>query len=271
MGSFAVKEIVGLLLAGLAATPALADKDPRFCPNRPSLGSSACTTAPGQVQVEISGVDWEVDRDASSRHDTVLIVDAAARFGLGPQTELQVSWTALGIVRERDRIAGTVDRRTRTGDVTLALRQNFKNPDGSGFSYGVQPYVTLPVGREPVGAGDWAAGALIPVTYDLSEHLNLQFTGEVDAAVDEDGDGRHLAYSGILGLSQELGEHVVLNGELMAERDDDPAGHETRTFAAVSAAWKPQKTWQLDALAVAGLNHDAPDVRLVFGGAVLLR
>lgn len=260
------------MVFGALATPAWAQGDePRFCPNRPSLGSSACTTEPGQVQFEASGFDWELDRDADERQDTFLIGDAVARFGIGPHTEVQVAWTPLGIVRTRDRLTGAVDRQTRVGDVTVAVRQNFKNPDGSGLSFGVQPFVTLPVGREPVGAGDWAAGALIPVTYDLTDHLNLQFTGEVDAAVDEDGDGRHLRYSAIVGLAQDLGEQVTLTGEVMLERDRDPADHATHALGALSLAWQPAKTWQLDVLAVGGLNHDSPDVRLVFGGAILFR
>lgn len=259
------------LLALLAAAPALAqDEEPRFCPNRPSLGSSACTTKPGEVQIELSGVDWELDRDASERTDTFRYGDFVARIGVGPSTELQLGWTPLGSVRTRDRLTGDLMKQTRTGDVTVGVRQNFANPDGSGFSWGVQPFVTLPVGRQPVGDGDWAVGALIPITYDLSDTLNLQFTGEVDAAVDEDGDGRHLAYSGIVGLGQDLGEHFVLTGELMVERDDDPASHETRAVAAGSIAWKPRKNWQLDGIAVAGLNHDTPDVRLIVGGAILL-
>lgn len=260
-----------LLCATLTVTPALAaDDDPRFCPNRPSLGASACTTERGQVQVEASGLDWEGERKSGEQRDTFLIGDTVARFGAADQTEVQLAWTSYGVERTRD-ITGLVSRERGVGDVTIALRQNLRAPDGKGLSYGVQPFIILPVGREQIGAGDWGAGILLPVTYDLSDDLNLQFTGEFDAAVDEDGDGRHRAYSGIFGLSRKFGEQLTANGELMLEQDDDPAGHETRAFAAVSMAWHPQKTWQLDVLGVAGLNRITPDVRLVVGGAILFR
>lgn len=270
-GAQSVRMAVLAVCAGMIGSPVWgADGDPRFCPNRPSLGASACTTEPGQAQIEMSGLDWERDKRAGEQRDTFLMGDTIARFGIFAQTELQLAWTPYGIERTRDAV-GAISHERGVGDVTVALRQNFKNPDGKSLSFGVQPFVTLPVGRQPIGEGDWSAGVIVPITYDLSDDLNLQFTGEVDAAADDDGDGRHLAYSGIIGLSRELGDQVTANGEFMLEQDDDPGGHQTRAFAGVSMAFHPAKTWQIDVLGVAGLNRDAPDFRLVVGGAILLR
>lgn len=257
-------------LAVMAATPALAQADePRFCPNRPSLGSSACITEPGKVQLEVSGVDWQRDDSSDSREDTVLSGDVLARIGLGASTEAQIGWTGFGHVRTRDKTTGAIDTVNGVGDVTLALRQNFANPDGKGLSYGVEPFVTLPVGREPIGAGDWGAGVIVPVTYDLSDKVNLAFTGEADAQPDEDGNGRHFAYSGIVGLGYELSKQWTVVGELSVARDDDPMDKHTEAVAAGSLAWRPRQTLQLDLLGTVGLNHDAPDFRLVTGGAIL--
>lgn len=253
----------------LAATPAVAQEEPRFCPNRPSLGSSACTTDPGRVQMEASAFDWERDDTADERSDTIVAGDFLARFGVAPSTEVQVGWTAYGHARVRDKATGRISTESGTGDVLLAVRQNLRNADGDGFSFGIQPQVILPVGGEAIGAGDWGAGVLVPVSYDLSDALNLQFTGEADAAVDEDRDGRHLAYSGIVGLGYQLSKAVTLVGEVQVERDNDPADHQTRALAAGSIAWQPRSGLQLDLLAVAGLNHDAPDLRIVTGGAIL--
>ncbi|WP_380787459.1 transporter [Sphingomonas sp. R86521] len=262
---------LGLLgLAMIAATPALAQADePRFCPNRPSLGSSACITEPGKVQLEVSGVDWQRDDSSDSREDTVLSGDVLARIGLGASTEAQIGWTGFGHVRTRDKTTGAIDTVNGVGDVTLALRQNFANPDGKGLSYGVEPFVTLPVGREPIGAGDWGAGVIVPVTYDLSDKVNLAFTGEADAQPDEDGNGRHFAYSGIVGLGYELSKQWTVVGELSVARDDDPMDKHTEAVAAGSLAWQPRNGLQLDMLGTVGLNHDAPDFRLVTGGAIL--
>ena len=259
-----------LASALLVATPAFAQADePRFCPNRPSLGSPACTTEPGHVLAEFSALDWQRDDSIDSREDQMLAGDLLARIGVGPSTEVFVGWTAYGHDRTRDKASGAVDAAGGTGDVTLGLRQNLHNPDGKGFSLAVQPFVTLPTGREPIGVGDYQLGVILPVTYDLSDSLNLAFTGEVDDAADGSRDGHHLEYSGIIGVSYQVSEQLTAVGELSLAREDDPDARKTTALAAASLAWQPRKGLQLDVLAVAGLNREAPDVRLALGGAVL--
>jgi hypothetical protein len=262
--------MVLLATALLAATSAWAqDDDPRFCPNRPSLGSSACTTDPGRVQAEFGALDWQRDDTSDTRDDQVLAGDLLARIGVGSSTELLVAWTAYGHVRERDKASGSIDATGGVGDVTLGFRQNLHNPDGKGLSVAIQPFVTLPTGREPIGAGDYELGVMLPVTYDLSDSLNVAFTGEVDDAADESRDGHHVGYSGILGLSYKLSEQVTAVGELSLAREDDPDDRRTIALVAGSLAWQPRQGLQLDVLTVAGLNRDSPDVRLALGGAVL--
>ncbi len=277
-GAPAMRRALFAALALLAATPALAqdqgDDDheptkPRFCPNRPTLGSSSCTTEPGRIHVELSLLDWQRDDRSDGREDRVLVADLLTRIGVGDKTEVQVGWTAFGHDRERDKQMGEVDRTDGVGDVTLALRQHLAGQEGRPFSLGVQPFVTLPVGRYPVGAGTWSAGVIVPLQYDLTKTVAAQVTVEGDAAANESGSGRHLAYSGIVGLRYKLTEDVSLVGELELERDRDPSGHETHALAAGSVAWKPTKTFQIDAQAVAGLNRTSPDIRLILGGAVL--
>ncbi len=253
----------------VVATPVLAQEEPRFCPTRPSLGGSSCTTEPGHVHVEASLLDWQRDDRSDSRDDRVLAADLLTRIGIGAKTEVQIGWTALGHDRERDKASGEIDRTDGIGDVTLALRQHLAGAEGKDFSAGVQPFVTLPTGPYPIGAGTWSAGAIVPLQYDLTKKLAVDFTGEGDAAANESGSGQHLAYSGIIGLRYKLTSAVNLYAELSLERDRDPSGHETHALAAWSVAWRPTKRFQIDAQAVAGLNRTSPDIRLVTGGAVL--
>lgn len=257
------------LAPALPGAPATAQEEPRFCPTRPSLGGSSCTTEPGQVHIEASLLDWQRDDTGDSREDRVVAADLLARLGIGSKTEVQVGWTAFGHDRERDKTSGAVDTVNGIGDVTLALRQHLAGAEGKDFSAGVQPFVTLPVGRYPVGAGDWSAGVIVPLQYDLTKKLAVDFTAEGQAAANESGSGQHLAYSGIAGLRYKLTKAVNLYAELELERDRDPAGHETHTLAAGSIAWRPTKRFQIDAQAVAGLNRTSPDIRLITGGAVL--
>ncbi len=258
-------------VALLAATPVLAEDDIRFCPTRPSLAGSSCTTEPGQVHVETSLLDWQRDDQPDQRNDRIVAADLLARLGIGKDTEVQLGWTAFGHDRARDKATGAVDTVNGTGDVTFAVREHLTGQEGKPFSAGVQAFVSAPTGRYPVGAGTWAAGVIVPVQYDLTKKLAVSFTGESDAAANGAGDGRHLAYSGIGTLRYKLTDSVNTYAELELRRDDDPARHQTIALAAFSTAWRATKVLQLDVQAVAGLNHASPDVRLIFGGAILFR
>lgn len=254
-----------ILLAAALFVPAVAHADDErdYCPARPGIGTPPCTMAPGRVSVETALGDWTLDKQGSDRTDTVLIGDTQVRIGLTDSIEAQIGWTPLGVVRERS--GGLVDRATRTGDVTLGFKANLANPDGKKLSVAVQPFVTLPVGRQPVGAGDWGAGVLLPISYELSDKVQLEFVPEVDAAVDQDGRGRHLAYSSVAGVGLAFGDTVNLEVEGEALRDDDPAGRTTQYLAAASLAWMARKNLQFDVGTVAGLNRDAPDFELYLG------
>lgn len=256
-------------VAALVPAAAYAQDEPRFCPNRPDLGASGCTTEPGHVQFEVSAIDWQRDDTADQRQDTILGGDFQARIGVGPSTEVQIGWTPYGRVRTRDKASGAVETQRGIGDVRLGVRQSLSHPDGEGLSIGFEPFVTVPVGRSPIGEGDWGAGAVLPVSYDLSETWHANLTSEVDAAVNESGNGRHLAYSGIVGLGYDVSDAVSVVGELMVEQDNDPVEHATHALAAGSITWQPRHGLQLDLLAAAGLNRDTPDFRLLTGGAVL--
>lgn len=257
-----------LMLAGLAAAvPAAAAEGRRdLCPDRPGLGTPACTLDEGATMLEIGIADWTLDRNADSRSDSFAVGDALLRAGLTPSLEVQIGWTMLGHVRERERATGDVARRTRTGDVTLALRQNLRSPDGSGFSAAVMPYATLPVGGEGIGAGDWSAGLVVPVSFELGA-VSLGFSPHVDAAVDADGDGRHLAFGSVVGIGFGVAEDVSMAAELSLTRDRDPGGHATEALAGLSAGWQVGEDSQWDVGANVGLNRDSPDIEIYFGYA----
>lgn len=255
-----------LLVAGSALAD---DDDPRFCPTRPSIGGSSCTTEPGRVHVEASFLDWERDDQADQREDRIVAADLLVRVGVASKTEVQLGWTAYGQDRTRDKETGAIDTIRGTGDLRFAVRQHLAGEKGKPFSAGVEAFVTAPTGKYPVGDGTWGAGVVVPVQYNLTEKVAIAFTGEADAAANQSGAGRHFAYSGITSLRYKFSEKVSATAEFSLERDQDPEGHETHALAALSTAWRPTKVLQLDVLAVAGLNHNTPDFRLVTGGAIL--
>jgi hypothetical protein len=257
-----------LCLFPLLAAPAMAEPPLRdLCTTRPSIGTSACIVDKGHALIEFGAADWELETDAEQRVDTLLTGVGLFRYGVTETTEVQLGWTAFGRVREHDRTAGTRERRTGTGDVTLTLRQNLRNPDGSGTSYGLQPSITLPTGGHAVGAGTWGAAMVVPVSFELKEGLQLVFDPEGDAQPDEDGHGRHLRYGNITGLQLALSKAISATLELSTFRDHEPEGHFSETLAAFSASWQTNDNFQLDAGVVAGLNHHSADVRLQTGAS----
>ena len=259
-----------LLFAAMAAAApalALADEGRReLCLDRPGLGTPACTVDKGDIVIELGIGDWTRDDDGSTRTDAVVAGDALLRIGLTPSLEAQIGWTAAGFVRERDRMAGTVTTRTHVGDVMLALRQNLHNPDGSGFSIAAMPYVMLPVGHQPTGAGDWSAGLIVPASVEMGA-VSLGVTPQISAATDGDGKGRHLAYGTTAGIGFGVSDTVSMAVEFSAARDRDPAGHSTELLGGVSAGWQSDADSQWDVGTNIGLNRNSPAVEFYFGFA----
>ncbi len=262
----------GLLLAamGLASTSALAAEARDLCPDRPGLGTPACTVERGSAVFEIGLADWTADRQPGLRSEQFLFGDALLRYGLTDTLEAQLGWTAFGRVRERDTRTGTTGRASRFGDLSLALRRNLRNPDGNGFSLALMPYINLPSGRAPVGAEDWSAGLRLPMSFELGA-VSLGFTPQVEAAVDDDGDGRHLSYGSVAGLGFGVSDTVSGSFEVSLTRDRDPEGHATEALAGLSFGWQPGEDAQWDAGINAGLNEDSPDLQIYLGYAKRFR
>jgi hypothetical protein len=251
-----------ILAALIVAAPAMA-QDRDYCPARPGLGDTSCTISTGRVSVESGLADWQRDASGGDRTDTITLGDTLVRIGVGESSEVDFGWTPY--VRQRDRSGGSVTKAASTGDVTVAVRQNLRHPDGSGFSIALLPFATLPVGGSAGGAGDWSAGLEVPVSFDLGKGFSLQSTALIAAAVDADRHGRHFAVSEVAGLGIDLSKSVAMTLELEAVRDEDPAGTSDRGYAGVSFAWGVSDNLQLDVGGNAGLNRDAADAEIYAG------
>jgi hypothetical protein len=257
-----------LVVAGAGSARAqAADASPTrdYCPSRPGLGTTPCTISAGHVSIETAVVDWTRDDTSDERDDTTLIGDTMVRVGLTNAVEAQVGWTPFGHDHTRSKLTGMVENVDSTGGLTLGVKANVRHPDGSGFAVALLPFVTLPVGRKPIADGTWSSGAVVPVSFDLTSALNLQLSPEIDAAANESGHGRHLAYGSVVGLGVAVTKAVNLTFEVAANRDNDPEAHVTEVYGAASASWMPSDNLQLDLGTNLGLDHDTPDVELYVG------
>ncbi|AHE55068.1 transporter [Sphingomonas sanxanigenens] len=269
-----MKPILAVLpLLALTAAPAIAQEAaqegaPRdLCSDRPGLNTSACTVDPGRLQAEIGLAGWTLDRQPDERSDEIDAGEILLRYGIGATTELRLGWTAFGHIRTRDRATGAIDRASGTGDVTIGLKQNLRHPAESApeLAVALLPSVTLPTGSNGVGAGAWSAGLIVPASYTLNDTLSFELSPEIDAAADQDGSGRHLAYGTAVGVSVNLTDTVTMTPEFQILADRDPADPVTMASAALSIAVQPAEMTQIDVQAVAGIDHDAPDIALSFG------
>ena len=258
------RAVLAMVLALLSVNPAWGQARD-YCPARPGLGTPACTIAPGRVSVETGLIGWTRDDSAESRTDTLTLGETLVRVGVSDMVELQAEWTPRIRERVRDRTSGRATTRAGVGDLTLGLKANLRNPDGGGFAVAVQPFVSVPVAPAPGGAGDWAAGMLVPISWDLGGGWSAQVTPEADAAADADGRGRHLAYSAVIGLGFPVAGRLSGTIEYQIARDDDPGGATTKHLGSVSFGWLVTPSWQLDMGAVFGLNPAADDVQLYLG------
>lgn len=258
-----MRACLALLLLALPATTKARD----YCPDRPGLNTPPCTIDKGRLSVETALADWTLERDPATRTDTMLIGDTLLRYGVTDSLEARLDWTPYGHVRQRDRLTGAVSRDSGVGDVVLSVRQNLARPAGDGLSIAFQPFVSVPVGSGGAGQGDWGAGLLAPISFELNDKLQLAATPEIDAAVDQDGSGRHPRYGSVVGAEYQLSKSVSATAELSLFRDHDPTGHSTQSLAGFSLAWQPSDDFQFDAGTALGLNRDSPDAEFYLGVA----
>jgi Putative MetA-pathway of phenol degradation len=251
-----------LAAAFFIALPGAAE--PRgLCAERPGLATPPCTVDAGHLQIETGIGDWTHDRSRAERSDAVTVGETELRYGVTDDFEARVGWTPYGWVRTRDRRTDETARDDGVGDLTLGVKAN--PIDLGALSIALLPFATAPTGRRPIGAGDWGFGLLAPVAYQLLEGVDLEVTPEVDAAVDGDGTGRHVAFGGPVGLDADVTKHLALAAEVAAVRDREPSHHTTSVLAGFSAGWRPRDDWQLDVGVNLGLDRDAPDVEVYTG------
>ena len=247
----------------LAGTAQAEDRD--YCPQRPGLGTPACTITPGRVSVETAITDWTLDNQSDQRTDLVEVGDTIVRVGVTNTIEAQIGWTPFGHARTRDKGTGETERVNGVGDMQLGAKVNFRNPDGKGLSVAAAPFVTVPTGRRDVGAGDWGAGLVVPVTYDLTDTINLESSSEIDAAVNDSGSGRHFAALEVVGVQVAVTKSLNALVEAAVRRDDDPSGKTTQVFTTSGLGWMVGKDLQVDVGAITGLNHAASRIELFWG------
>lgn len=239
----------------------------RLCSERPGLTTTACITAAGRLQTEMGLASWTLEQGDGERTDTYLIGDTLVRYGIGRKTELRFGWTPYGFARDRH-ADGSVERTGRVGDATVGVKTSIIERKGdTGLAMSALATAILPIGRLPIGAGDWGVSFQLPVTYRTSDKVSLQATPIAAAAVNGDGQGRHSLYGSAIEVEYSLSEAVKAAFSAQVTRDDDPDPEVrgTPALGSIAVSWQPNRNMQLDIGANVGLNRAAPDVAVYAG------
>lgn len=256
---------VAVCLCAVAAWPACPALARDYCAERPGINTPPCTVEPGRLSVEVALGDWPHEQSGDTSEDTLILGDIMLRYGIAEHSEFRLGWTAHGQVRTSGTGGDEPDFVSGSGDLKVGVKRNLLSPDGSGLSLAVLPTVTLPTGGPAIGAGDWGAELLLPVSLAVADGVAVMLTPQIGAAVNSGGKGRHLAYGMASGLTIDLTSRLSLSVEGSVSRDFDPAGTHTLTVAGTSVAVALSDDLQFDLGTEIGLNQSAPDRRLYIG------
>jgi hypothetical protein len=247
------------LVFALAALPSAAGAAD-FCTDRPGLATGTCIVPANRFQLESALVSRATGKDAGVRTSQWTLGASVARFGLGGNGEIQLSWTPW--TRMTSRGAGVDDRVGGIGDARIAYKALIV--DGP-TRVALLPSVKLPLARRAFGNRRVELGLLTPVDFTLGGGVGLTFTPEADWNADGDGHGHHLLFALAGGPGMALTDSLSgsLNLRMTRERD----GGETLRQAAAGAtlAWMARPNLQLDVEADTRIRGAFPDVQLIAG------
>lgn len=267
MARYAILLILSAAAGVLGSNAALAQSSSlrELCIDRPGKDTPPCIVDKGHFIIETGALRYSHSKEADTSEYE--LGETRMRFGVTDTAELQLGWMPYNIVRTRDETTG--GRRTikGVGDLTGAVKVNFRNPDGSGTSVAAQAFVTAPIAKDGIGAGAWEGGLIIPVAFELSDDFSVTLDPEIDVKANESSSGHHLAYAGTASLSRDLGSGVAGSVEIWSMFDEAPAKHRTEASFDVSLGWTPEgsSNLQFDAEIDFGLTSATPGVETTAG------
>lgn len=250
------------IIALAAASPAFAQEPAPICTDRPAKSNAVCTVPEGAVQIESDLSNWTRFEAGGAKVDTIVPVSPTVKFGLGPNTDLQINWAPY--VDVRTSTGGFVDRKRGAGDVLVRLKQRLTNAD-SKVQVGVIPFAKAPAAKRGIGNGEWEGGVALPVQFSLPQSFTLTFGPEIDLFADGDGSGKHAQLTGSVNIAKPVSSKLTLIGEFWTAQNYDPAGTVRQYSADVAATYLLNPKAQLDAGANFGLNRITPSVQLYLG------
>lgn len=248
--------------AGVAVSPDdIRDPGP-ICTDRPTKSNAACTVPEGMVQVEADLFNWTRITTGSARADVLVYTNPVVKYGLGPNSDIQLNIAPL--VEVRTRAGGQAISQRGVGDLTLRFKQRLTGPN-SRVQVALLPFIKAPTAERDIGNGEWEGGVIVPVqvsvgktTLTLVPQLNLL----ADVLAPKD---RHFEFQGVVNIAYPIAARTTLAAELWTSQNWDPAGTVRQYSADTAVSYLLNDALQIDVGGNFGLNQATPDVQLYVG------
>ncbi len=238
-----------------------ADPGP-ICTDRPTKSNAACTVPEGMVQVEADLFSWTRLAAGPARTDVLVYTNPVVKYGLGPNSDIQLNIVPL--VEVRTRADGQTVSQRGVGDLTLRFKQRLTGPN-SRVQVALLPFVKAPTAERGIGNGEWEGGVIVPVQVPVGK-ATLTLVPQVNLLADAlSPDDRHLEFQGVVNLAYPVAPRTTMAVELWTSENWDPAGTVRQYSADAAVSYLLNDELQLDIGGNFGLNRATPDVQLYVG------
>jgi hypothetical protein len=239
--------------------------------DRPDKTESPFTVDAGHFQLEMDLVTYSHDRDRSQGGDVSVDAWSLAplnlKAGLTPNFDVQLMISPHQRIRTADHQAGSVDRRSGFGDITVRLKRNLFGNDGGQAALGVMPYVKLPTSQDDIGSGRVEGGVILPLGLDLPAGFGLGLMSQVDLLRDGTGDGYHPEFIHSITVSHSLVGNLSGYVEFFSSVSTE-SGSEWVGTVDLGLTYGLTENVQLDAGVNLGVTRSADDVNPFAGVSV---
>jgi hypothetical protein len=172
------------------------------------------------LQVEADLFSWTRLAAGPARTDVLVYTNPVVKYGLDPNSDIQLNIALL--VEVRTRADGQTISQRGVGDLIIRFKQRLTGPDER-VQVALIPFVKAPIAEPGIGNGEWEGGLIVPVqmpvgpgTLTLVPQANL-LANALDPA------DRHLEFQGVINLAVPIGPRTTLAGELWTSQNWDPA------------------------------------------------
>ncbi len=254
-------EVPATVLARSGEAAAPADVGP-ICTDRPTKSNAVCTVPESMVQIETDLFFWSRTDLGPVRSDVLLYTNPTIKYGIGPDTDIQVNIAP--VVEVRNEAGGATTSQTGTGDLFVRLKQRLTGPD-SKVQVALLPFVKVPTAERGIGNREWEGGLLVPVQVPVGK-ATMTLVPQLNLLADTlDPSDRHLEFQGVVNLAFPIADRFSLAAELWTSQNWDPAGTVEQYSADAALIYLLNDNLQLDIGGNFGLNQATPDLQLYVG------